>query len=70
VLIKILETDKMILWANYDKLFRAFKQENKYRFGLLSEKPIIKQTTNIKEIPLIDGILYLFKHQTKKRSTQ
>jgi len=55
-----------ILWANYDKLFRAFKQENKYRFGLLSKKPIIKQTKNIKEIPLIDGILYLFKHQTKK----
>jgi len=68
VLIKILETDKMILWANYDKLFRAFKQENKYRFGLLSKKPIIKQTTNIKEIPLIDGILYLFKHQTKKEA--
>jgi len=59
----------MILWANYDKLFRAFKQKNNYRFGLLSKDgPIIKPTTNIKAIYLIDGVLYLFKHQTKKEA--
>jgi len=59
----------MILWANYDKLFRAFRQKNNYRFGLLSKDgPIIKPTTNIKAIYLIDGVLYLFKHQTKKEA--
>jgi len=59
----------MILWANYDKLFRAFKQKNNYRFGLLSKDGyIIKPTKNIVAVPLIDGVLYLFKHQTKKEA--
>ena len=59
----------MVLWANYDRLYRAFKQNNNYRYGLLSKDgPIIKPTTNIKAIPLIDGVLYLLKHQTKKEA--
>jgi len=59
----------MILWANYDKLFRVFRQKNNYRYGLLSKDGyIIKPTKNIVAVPLIDGVLYLFKHQTKKEA--
>ena len=58
-----------VLWANYDKLFRTFKQKNNYRYGLLSKDgPIIKPTKNIVAVPLIDGVLYLFKHSTKKEA--
>ncbi len=61
----------MVLWANYDKLFRAFRQNNNYRFGLLSKDGyIIKPTKNIVAVPLIDGVLYLFKHQTKKEALE
>jgi len=61
----------MVLWANYDKLFNAFRQENNYRYGLLSKDGyIIKPTKNIVAIPLIDGVLYLFKHQTKKEALE
>ena len=59
----------MVLWANYDKLFRAFKRKNNYKFGLLSKDGyIIKPNKNIIAIPLIDGILYLFKHSNKKEA--
>ncbi len=60
-----------VLWANYDKLFNAFRQNNNYRYGLLSKDGyIIKPTKNIIAIPLIDGVLYLFKHQTKKEALE
>jgi len=59
----------MILWADYKRLFNAFRQENNYRYSLLSKDGyIIKPTKNIVAVPLIDGILYLFKHQTKKEA--
>jgi len=58
-----------VLWANYDRLYRTFKQKNNYRYGLLSKDgPIIKPTKNITAVPLIDGVLYLFKHNTKKEA--
>ena len=63
-----------ILWANYDKLYNAFRRNNNYRYGMLVKRSqgglIIKPSRNIKAIELIDGILYLFRHDTKKEALE
>jgi len=61
------------MWSNdlkdYERLYRAFRQKNNYRYGLLSKNGyIIKPTKKIIAIPLPEGVLYLFKHNTKQES--
>lgn len=61
----------MILWANYEKLYNMFRRKNDYKFGLLSKDGyIIKPNQRIKAVELIDGVLYLFTHQTKKEALE
>lgn len=59
----------MILSGEYEELIRALKQKNKYRYGFLGSKnPIIVPNKKIKLINTSDGIVYLFKHDTKKEA--
>lgn len=60
----------MVLSANYKRLFNAFRQKNDYKFGLLSKEPVIVKSSRVVEVPLLEGVLYLFKTETKKEALE